>query len=147
VFVYILKMCTSYYWQIWQIFSYIFRMLNLVSSTCHFVFITLSHGRYLVCVIWNSKSVQLILFKLCTVFIYILNDVFIHSFRNCRNNPIDKFHISTFPEKFWCHKANILTSQCSMTWFTLIGFESIVEIHSLKVMGNSSVDSIQIYFL
>ena len=28
-----------------------------------------------------------------------------------------------------------------MTWFTLIGFESIGEIHSLKVMGNSSVDS------
>ena len=109
--------------------------------TCYIFFITLSHGRYLVCVIWNSKSVQLILFKLCTVFIYILNDVFIHSFRNCRNNPIDKFHISTFPEKCWRHKANILTSQCSMTWFTLIGFESIGEIHSLKVMGNSSVDS------
>jgi hypothetical protein len=35
-------------------------------------FITLSHRRYLICVIWNSKSVQLILFKLCTVFIYIL---------------------------------------------------------------------------
>ena len=38
--------------------------------TCHIFFITLSH---VVCVIWNSKSVQLILFKLCTVFIYILN--------------------------------------------------------------------------
>jgi hypothetical protein len=114
-------MCTSYYGQIWQFFSYIFRMLNLVIfyhcmtltvascsiniiHTLHSVFrhtedmhpllwtvltnvfldclhvelviffITLSHGRYLhvVCVIWNSKSVQLILFKLCTVFIYIL---------------------------------------------------------------------------
>jgi hypothetical protein len=42
-------------------------MLNLL-----FFFITLSHGRYLVCIIWNSKSVQLIFFKLCTVFIYIL---------------------------------------------------------------------------
>ena len=43
-------------------------MLNII------FFITLSHGRYLhvVCIIWNSKSVQLILFKLCTVFIYIL---------------------------------------------------------------------------
>ena len=36
------------------------------------IFITLSHRRYLICVIWNSKSVQLILFKRCTVFIYIL---------------------------------------------------------------------------
>ena len=53
---------------------------------------------------------------------------------------MDKFHISTFPEKCWRHKANILTSQCSMTWFTLIGFESIGGIHSLKVMGNLSVD-------
>ena len=32
-----------------------------------------------------------------------------------------------------------------MTWFTLIGFESIGEIHSLKVMGNSSVDSKDLY--
>ena len=49
-------------------FDKIFCMLNLL-----FFFITLSHGWYLhvVCVIWNSKSVQLILFKLCTVFIYI----------------------------------------------------------------------------
>jgi hypothetical protein len=54
---------------------------------------------------------------------------------------MDKFHISTFPEKNLGHKANILTSQCAMTWFTLIGFESIGEIHSLKVMGNLSVDS------
>jgi hypothetical protein len=33
------------------------------------------------------------------VFIYILNDVFIHSFQNCRNNPIDKFHIRAIPFK------------------------------------------------
>jgi hypothetical protein len=32
-----------------------------------------------------------------------------------------------------------------MTWFTPIGFQSIGEIHSLKVMGNSSVDSTDLF--
>jgi hypothetical protein len=58
-------------------------MLNLV-----FFFITLSHGRYLVCVIWNSKSVQLILFKLCTVFIYILNEHTKNVWTKLSNLPI-----------------------------------------------------------
>jgi hypothetical protein len=39
--------------------------------TCYFFYHSITWA-YLVCVIWNSKSVQLILFKLCTVFIYIL---------------------------------------------------------------------------
>ena len=111
-----------------------------------FFFITLSHGQYLLCVIWNSKSVQLILFKFCSVYIQI-EDVHLLLYspqtksggiKESRPSVCLSIQISTFPEKFWRDKANILTSQCSMTWFTLIGFESIGEIHSLKVMGNSS---------
>ena len=56
---------------VWTVLTNVFLVFLHVELVIIF-FITLSNGRYLVCVIWNTKSVQLILFKLCTVFIYIL---------------------------------------------------------------------------
>jgi hypothetical protein len=55
---------------LWTVLTNVF--LDVLHVELVIFFITLSHGRYLVYVIRNSKSVQIILFKLCTVFIYIL---------------------------------------------------------------------------
>ena len=54
---------------------------------------------------------------------------------------LTSFTLVHFPKTFTSQSTYVDITMLNDFWFTLIGFESIGEIHSLKEMENSSVDS------
>ena len=117
VFVYILKMCTSYYGLIWRLFSYIFCMLNLVIFYHYMSWMVPSwcNLKLQQCSLLN----QSILFRLCTVFVYILKMCTsyygliwrLFSYIFCMLNLVIFYHYMSWMVPSWC---NLKLQQCSL---------------------------------
>jgi type III secretory pathway component EscR len=103
-FLYTPSLCLWEYNNRWTSSICIYVFLDFLHVELVIFFITLSHGRYLVCVIWNSKSVQLILFNLCTVFIYILKMFtcyYIPTSKDWGYKGITSICLSNYLNTFW----------------------------------------------